>query len=127
MRQALLLLSVALPLAACRKPEPPPPVPVAVSPAPGAPVPAPPPVVEATPVSKVESAAEPKQGNWWSLKAPGEKQETMEGWLYQHSTGNAATKAEIVKQVQHAKLSPADKAMLEGVRARLKLPPMPMQ
>ena len=70
---------------------------------------------------------EAKQGNWFSLKAPGEKQEIMEGWLYQYSTGTAATKSAMVKEVQNAKLSPADKAMLEGIRARLKLPPIPLQ
>ncbi|MBM3877632.1 MAG: hypothetical protein FJ386_13105, partial [Verrucomicrobia bacterium] len=93
------------------------------APAPVAPAPV---AAPAAPQVETAATAEPKQGNWWSLKAPGEKQEIMEGWLYQHSTGNAAAKAAVMKEVQNAKLSPADKAMIEGIRARLKLPPMPL-
>ncbi len=51
----------------------------------------------------------------------------MEGWLNQYSSGNAAAKAAVTKEIQNAKLSPADKSMLESLRQRLKLAPIPLQ
>jgi|GEM_PF-2832598 hypothetical protein len=128
MQRIIRLATIAIALTACRKPEPPPPAPVPVAPSPGSPAPAPvTPVPQATPEHKADAAAPAPQGNWFSLKTPAEKQEIMEGWLHQYASGTAATKAEILKQVQNSKLSPADRAMVEQIRARLKLPPMPLQ
>ena len=126
-RFAVAFSALVVVLAACKKDPAPAPAPVAV-PVKKAPIAAPPPVVAAPSLQPVTAAAaDPNEGNWWSKKAPGEKQEIMEGWLHQYQMGNAAAKAAQLKQIQNCKLSAADKAMMETLRARFKYPPMPLQ
>jgi len=84
-----------------------------------------PPPAPAASTPEATPQPEPVQGNWWSQKAAGEKAEIMEGWLHQYQTKDPAVKAAILKQIRNSKLSDADKAMLEGLRARFKYPPLP--
>ena len=91
------------------------------------PAPAPPP-----PTAQVQAdatpAAEAPQGNWFSRKTPAEKQEIMEGWLYQfHQSKDPKAKSAVMEQIELSKLSATDKAQLETIRARLKYPPIPVK
>jgi hypothetical protein len=89
------------------------------------PPPAPPAVSPAQPGGTAEAG--PPQGNWFSRKTALEKQEIMEGWLYQYQSKDPKAKAAVLEQMELSKLSAADKAQLETLRTRLKYPPIPLK
>ena len=138
-RPLAAIFASAIVLSACGKKEPaaasgnqnPPPVRTSLDALVSAPETAPPPPPGAAAPESNPSAAAPEptpvEGNWFSKKTTAEKQEIMEGWLYNYHNNDAATKAAIMKQVQETKLSAADKALLQSLGARLKYPPMPVK
>jgi hypothetical protein len=134
-RQIIVLLASAAVLAACGKKEPAAPANQNAAPAktsleslvtPQESVPPAPPAATAPETSPTEATtAEPSaEGNWFSRKTVAEKTEIMEGWLYNYHNSDPATKAAIMKQMQEAKLSAADKTMLNKLGAQLKYPPI---
>lgn len=76
--------------------------------------------LQADPTAPRESLAVP-----WARKEPVEKIKLMEHWLLNHAEGDAATKQRIVREVQAARLTPADRALLEETRQRYDLPKIP--
>jgi predicted small lipoprotein YifL len=125
----LAALALAVTLTACGKREP-------ASPPPKAPetrssveslisTPPPPPPTLTPAQPNVEAQPEAPQGNWFSRKTVAEKQEIMEGWLYQYQSKDAKARAAVLEQINLSKLSAADRAQLESIRTRLKYPPIP--
>jgi hypothetical protein len=53
-----------------------------------------------------------------TAEVSGKREDMMERWLAEYQTGDAAQKARVIKEMRAAKLSPAEKALMENTRSR---------